>query len=102
MIITSVGADEVINNTAEKIYRELTEAGIECLWDDRDIRGGVKFKDADLLGIPVRVTIGKKSVADGCVEIKPRANKQSKKVAVEEAKAKIIALVRELYAQLNK
>lgn len=101
VIITSVGADEVINNTAERIYGELTDAGIECLWDDRDIRGGAKFKDADLLGIPVRITVGKKSVADGCIEIKQRVEKKSEKVAVEEAKAKIIELVKELYARLD-
>ena len=52
----------------EKLYEELQQAGLDVLLDDRDERAGVKFKDADLIGIPYRVTIGKK-IADGVVEI---------------------------------
>ena len=69
-----------VGGAAEQIYKELLAAGIDVLLDDRDARGGVKFKDADLLGIPVRVTIGKKSIVEGNVEIKLRSESENKKV----------------------
>ena len=57
---------------AEKFYAELTARGVDVILDDRDERPGVKFKDADLLGMPIRVTIGAKSLAAGNVEVKSR------------------------------
>ena len=57
---------------AEKLYAELTALGVDVILDDRDERPGVKFKDADLVGFPIRVSIGEKSLAKGEVEIKPR------------------------------
>jgi prolyl-tRNA synthetase len=57
---------------AEGLYQELSRAGLEVLYDDRDERPGVKFKDADLLGIPVRVTVGSRAVKEGVVEIRRR------------------------------
>lgn len=65
--------NEQINNTAETVYSDLKNAGVEVLFDDRDERPGVKFIDADLMGIPLRVTIGAKSLAQGCAEVKHRA-----------------------------
>jgi prolyl-tRNA synthetase len=58
---------------AEKIYAELLERGVEVILDDRDERPGVKFKDSELVGFPLRVGIGEKSLAKGEVELKPRA-----------------------------
>src|SRR5205814_9041424 len=58
---------------AEKIYAELTERGVEVILDDRDERPGVKFKDSELVGFPLRIGIGEKSLAKGEVELKPRA-----------------------------
>jgi prolyl-tRNA synthetase len=58
---------------ASEIYQQLTAAGIETLYDDREERPGVKFKDADLIGCPVRVVVGKKAITDGLVEIKRRS-----------------------------
>jgi prolyl-tRNA synthetase len=57
---------------AEKFYAELTARGVDVILDDRDERPGVKFKDADLVGFPVRMAIGEKSLAKGEVEVKPR------------------------------
>jgi len=57
---------------AEKIYAELEAADIDCLWDDRTDRAGVKFNDADLIGLPARIIIGDKSLKDGKVELKAR------------------------------
>jgi len=57
---------------AEEIYNELQTAGISVLFDDRDERAGVKFNDADLIGCPVRVTVGEKNLVNGMVELKKR------------------------------
>ena len=70
---------------AEKFYSDLTEKGFEVLIDDRDERAGVKFKDADLIGIPTQLVIGEKNLKDGLVEIKDRRTKEALKVKVEEA-----------------
>ena len=101
VIITAVGEDDEITETAEKIYNDLKGAGVDVLLDDRKLRGGVKFKDADLLGIPVRVTVGKKSVAEGNVEIKLRAEQASKKVPIENAVQETVNLVNSLKEQLT-
>ena len=100
VIITLAGADENIAEAGEKIYAELLEKGVEVIIDDRDIRGGVKFKDADLLGIPVRITIGKKSIADGKVEIKLRRESDSKKVDVADCTNEIVNIVESLKKEL--
>lgn len=76
-IVTPVGGkDAVIDEAAKKIYRDLWGSGIDTLLDDRDERPGVKFKDADLMGIPLRITIGKKNLASGYVELRHRRTKQ--------------------------
>lgn len=67
--------DEVQAKEAERIYNELKEAGIDVLLDNRDERPGIKFKDMDLIGVPLRITIGKK-VNEGIVEIKERTSKE--------------------------
>jgi prolyl-tRNA synthetase len=75
--------DAEINQAAEKIAAELEAAGYDVLLDDRDERPGVKFKDADLVGIPYRVNIGKK-LAEGKMEVVERAKAQSSDVPVGE------------------
>ena len=77
--LVTIGKDEPVLSAAKKLYDDLGAAGIEVLWDDRDERPGVKFKDADLLGMPFRVTIGAKALANGNVELKPRAEPDPKK-----------------------
>ena len=64
--------DEAVKEKAFAIYNELKKAGIEVILDDRDERPGVKFKDADLIGYPVRVVIGKKTLDNGQIEVKAR------------------------------
>ncbi|TYQ15164.1 UNVERIFIED_CONTAM: prolyl-tRNA synthetase [Acetivibrio alkalicellulosi] len=76
--------DELQMELAQKIYSELMEAGVEVLLDDRNERPGVKFKDADLIGIPVRITVGKKA-AEGIVEYKLRSKSEFSDMSVEEA-----------------
>ena len=73
--------DEKLREAGEKLYRDLSTANLEVLLDDRDERAGVKFKDADLIGVPFRITIGKK-IADGMVELFDRRAKQSEDVKI--------------------
>jgi len=88
----SIAPGSAVMQTAEKIYRELTEAGVEVIIDDRDERPGVKFKDADLIGFPIRVGIGEKSLAKGEVELKPRGG-TLQLVKVEDAISQILAAI---------
>jgi len=67
---------------AEEIYSSLQNAGISVLHDDRDERAGVKFNDADLIGCPVRITVGEKALKDGMVELKPRKEKENRLLAL--------------------
>ena len=102
VLVTSVNQDDKkVAQVAEKIYQQLLDSGIDVLLDDRDLRGGVKFKDADLIGIPVRVTVGKKALADGNVEIKLRAESKSIKVPVEKATNETVELVNSLKEKLK-
>lgn len=85
--VTNVKQDE-IKNTGERLYEELRRAGLEVLLDDRDERAGVKFKDADLIGVPFRITVGKK-VSEGRVELFDRASKQSEDVSLDDIVAQV-------------
>jgi prolyl-tRNA synthetase len=81
---------------AEAIYRELLEKGIDAIIDDRPERPGVKFKDCDLIGIPIRVTIGERNLKDGYVEIKLRKEKESQRVRKEEVIERVLNYAHEL------
>ena len=93
--------ETAVKETAEKIYKELSDHDVDVLLDDRDERAGVKFNDADLLGVPVRVTIGIKGIKNGLVEIKMRGESASNSVPVEEASAIIRERVKSLYDSLK-
>jgi prolyl-tRNA synthetase len=77
---------------AEKLYAECKSLGLDAVLDDRDERPGVKFKDSELVGIPYRITVGKK-LADGKVEVADRRAKQVTEVSVDEAAKMVAALV---------
>jgi prolyl-tRNA synthetase len=89
--ITNMKQDDV-REAGEKLYQELQQAGLEVLLDDRDERAGVKFKDADLIGIPYRITLGKK-VAEGVVELFERRKKKSEDVKMTEVVAHVQRLI---------
>jgi prolyl-tRNA synthetase len=74
---------EELRDAGEHLYNDLQRAGLDVLLDDREERAGVKFKDADLIGIPYRITIGKK-VADGMVELFDRRSKQTEDVKIKD------------------
>jgi prolyl-tRNA synthetase len=93
--------DKNISEAGETLYGELTKDGIEVLLDDRDERAGVKFNDADLIGIPVRVTIGPKSLAAGNVEVRLRKTGQTQTIPIKEATSFINDLVKRELKSLN-
>ena len=78
--------DEENMSLAEKIYKDLTDAGVEVLIDDRNERPGVKFKDADLIGIPLRITVGRRA-GEGIVEVKRRDSDEAAEMTADEAVA---------------
>jgi len=85
--------DEAVWPIAERIWRELAAAGVETLIDDRDERAGVKFADADLVGYPFQIVVGKRGVASGVVEVKERATGERTEVPIEEAVAGLAARI---------
>lgn len=93
--------DEACRTTAEKLYKDLTDMGIEVLFDDRDVRAGVMFADADLLGVPVRVTIGPKALANGEIELSARDKSVQLSVKKEDIIPEIKKLMDSLYEEIN-
>jgi prolyl-tRNA synthetase len=87
LVITPIGyqKNKVVNETADKLYRELTEAGVEVLLDDRDERPGVMFADAELIGIPHRLTIGDRGLQEGVLEYQNRRDAAAQKIPVTNA-----------------
>ena len=90
-------SDAEVMKVTNTIYGELTAAGIDVLMDDRDQRPGFKFKDADLIGIPLRVTIGGKGLAEGIAEIKLRTESDAKKIPLADA----VGFVKDLIAAIQ-
>jgi len=95
VIVIPAGKEDEIQAAALDVYTKLGALGVEALLDDRDERPGVKFKDADLLGIPLRVVVGKKGLAEGKFELKARKDKDVSMVPVAEIVDKVASLVRE-------
>jgi prolyl-tRNA synthetase len=90
--------DAGTRSAAETLYVALTREGIEALLDDRDERPGAKFKDADLLGVPLRVTIGEKGLADGVVELRDRKSGAVERIPVGDASTAVTLRVRSALA----
>jgi len=84
---------ELLRSTAEQLYQELSDKGVEVLYDDREETPGIKFKDADLIGIPLRVTLGEKNVKKGLLEIRKRKTGETLLVKKEDAVSKIREMI---------
>jgi prolyl-tRNA synthetase len=97
--IVPVKYDGTMKEASDKLYDELTKAGIEVLLDDRNERPGVKFKDMDLIGIPVRIVVGEKNLPN--VEVKMRNQSEANFVPLEEASSKVAQIVADELAKLN-
>lgn len=100
--LVTIGKEENVHAAAKKLYDELREKGVDVLWDDRDERPGVKFKDADLLGMPFRVTIGAKGLANGSIELKPRTEPDPKKAELVPVENAVKVLADRVHAALGK
>ncbi|MBN2645508.1 MAG: proline--tRNA ligase [Desulfuromonadaceae bacterium] len=87
--------DDAVREAGDSLYRTLQDQGVEVLLDDRDERPGSKFKDADLVGIPIRVTIGGRSLKEGVVEVQLRCDGETQQVAVEQAADWLVQRVRQ-------
>jgi len=96
----SVAPDSAVMKLAEQIYADLSARGVDVILDDRDERPGVKFKDSELVGFPIRIGIGEKSLAKGEVEIKPRGGAMLA-IKPEEAVEKVIGLIAQLMPQAH-
>jgi len=96
VVVPVMAADEIQKAMAEEIYTTLQQAGVEVLLDDRDERPGVKFKDSELIGIPMRVTVGRKA-KDGLVEFKERKGGPAMEMTPGEAVSKIIEQVNTIH-----
>jgi prolyl-tRNA synthetase len=87
---------------AEKLYSQLTAAGVEVLYDERDASPGVKFNDADLIGLPIRLTVSRRALQAGGVEFKRRDQPERRVVAMEDILAEVRNTIEELYSELAK
>lgn len=84
--LAAIGQDEAVIKSADELYNELQKSGIEVLYDDRDVRPGEKFADAELLGIPHRVVLSPKTAEQGKIEYKHRTGSEAKLISLEELK----------------
>jgi prolyl-tRNA synthetase len=94
VVLGKEGGEE--RTVADRLYLELQQAGLETLYDDRDANPGEKFADAELLGCPARVTVGRRTLAAGEIEVQIRRGRESQTVPLEGAAQAIAALWREL------
>ena len=85
--------DKEITETAESLYKDLQDKGVDVLFDDRDERPGFKFKDADLLGIPLRITVGKRLTKDGVLELRQRKNGATEDLSPEKITERVLELI---------
>jgi prolyl-tRNA synthetase len=95
VIPTNMDQDDVVA-TGERIYGELRDAGIEVVLDDRDERAGVKFTDAELIGYPLALVVGKRGVAAGVIEAKLRASGEQRELPLDAAAAAVPGILAEL------
>jgi prolyl-tRNA synthetase len=86
--LVRLGKGEAVRAAADALYDELRDAGVRVLYDDREETAGVKFNDADLIGLPIRLLVGERLLAEGMVEVKPRGG-EARKVARGEIAAEL-------------
>lgn len=100
-IVSLAKGESEAATTAERLYDELQQQGVDVLLDDRRENPGVKFKDADLIGCPLRVTVGDRGLKNGIVELKPREADAPEEVAVDSAVEQILAARKALYEAIE-
>lgn len=101
VVVVLLRGDDKTTGVAEKVYADLLNAGVEVLFDDRDERPGVKFMDADLIGIPIRLTVGDRALKRGGVEMKRRVSKETSIVPLDEVIPRVRSEITALQAELD-
>ena len=95
VVIVPINAkDEALMEVSERLYKEMKQAGVDVLLDDRKDRAGVKFKDADLIGYPVRITVSKNTIESGEVELRVRKDGSTSTVKIDEVTTSVQGLLR--------
>ena len=95
VVIVPINAkDEALMDVSERLYKEMKQAGVDVLLDDRKDRAGVKFKDADLIGYPVRITVSKNTIESGEVELRIRKDGSTSTVKIDEVTTSVQGLLR--------
>jgi prolyl-tRNA synthetase len=100
-LVGGKGDREKVQLAAEKLYQDLLQAGVEVLFDDRDESPGVKFNDADLIGIPLRLTVGHRALEEGGIEIKIRHESKKKTIPLDKAVEMVKEIIQDLYAEVE-
>jgi prolyl-tRNA synthetase len=93
-VVVAQSDDPDTADTGTAVYRSLLAAGVDTVLDDRAERAGVKFRDAELVGIPLRVTVGKRGLAEGAVELTVRKSGQTERVPLDEVVERVTAIAR--------
>lgn len=96
IIILPLGRSDEVDKTSEELYETFQEMGIEVLLDDRDERAGVKFNDADLIGIPLRITVGSRSLENNVLEVRNRQTGEDFEISIDNYEEEIKKLLSEL------
>ena len=94
LTVISLGQSEAVVQTSEQFYRHFTQQGLDVLWDERKERPGVKFKDAELMGTPIQVVVGDRSLENGLIELRIRGG-EKQEVAIDTLEATVQALIKE-------
>ena len=95
VVIVPINAkDEALMDVSERLYKEMKQAGVDVLLDDRKDRAGVKFKDADLIGYPVRITVSKNTIESGEVELRIRKDGSTSTLKIDEVSTSVQGLLR--------
>jgi prolyl-tRNA synthetase len=89
-----------VDEEANQIYRELEAVGLEVLLDDRNETPGVKFNDADLIGIPIRITVGQRSLKEGKVEVKLRKAADQATIELDALSEKVLEMIQQLESEI--
>jgi len=89
VVATVKASDPEQLEKSERMYERLTQEGFDVLLDDRDERPGVKFKDADLIGVPFRIVLGPRALAKGCVEFVARAGGETRELPIDQVSAEL-------------
>jgi prolyl-tRNA synthetase len=100
-LVSLGGNDAAINQVAERVYQSLNAANVEVLYDDRIESPGVKFADADLIGLPIRLTVSAKSIKNGGVEIKRRDQKDASIIAEADLIARVQAEIKSMLDEIK-